>query len=619
MRKRFRFIPIFFLLVLLTSCGFVPFLAKLTSGSGTEFKFNMDGAKAIAAGASTTTTRALSGSARATTTTSPLVKVMEDGVSVPLVDMGNVGYTPNVAFITTGSVETGDEGCAYVCFDQYMYTVDGRVQFLRINPDNSYNIIWPVNPTTAEQNTDGTVATWSWWGMDSDPLAKGPDGRLYFKVTTWGGNSSSDQIYAYDPRNPTAAAVLITPANSNLSIGTFLVDSQAHLFIQSMNSGSGNSSFLRMYSKDVTAPANIFYTSDSNSTWVRGYKTEPLGNYLILNGYNIRGMNGIIKANIVDAATFDYELLYPNANASNACWIWLVKGFGDTWTSPTVVMRQTTQYYPYTYEWLAEVKDSEGKFSSSKFIARVKNFFAPGSTLDLSNPPSWFDPTKLNEPIGVSSIGEGDDATNVDSNTTLGSLFQNQPEAVLKALFPSPNELFKDWLAKPENADIASINFDMIGAMTWASDGLYGLYSSGWWGGGSANSAKVVKLTDLSGNRALKLINLGHSENYPSQIKIKGDYIYYRYAILDADNQETGKHKLARLNVTTGVDEDLLSASVPEIEITNYDVADDNTILYFVGFDNSTNAILGGKVDLAAGEYKPMESSIKLSKIRVIQ
>ncbi|HOZ72343.1 MAG TPA: hypothetical protein PK179_07490 [Spirochaetales bacterium] len=616
MSKRSALVIAVTLATLASACGLVPFFATLTMG--TDITFDMSGAKAVAA--SSPESRSLPGArgtgARATSEDAALIKILEDGSTLPLVESSHGYWSPKVAFIATGSAETDDDGSIYICFDQMASTIDGSVQFIRVYPDNHYDIIWPIDPANFAYDSTGQVSTWSWWGMDSEPLAKGPDGRLYFKVSRFNMSANADDIYAYDPRRPTEAPIRITPENSTFSIENFVVDAKGHLFIQGRPGGDYEASFMRYYTDGVTSPNIIYYASTSGSTWVRGYTTDPSGNYLIMNGYNIRGMNGIIKATIVDATTVEYQLLYPNSCGMNT-WIGLTKYYGDGWTSPTAVIKQTTQGWPTSYDWLDEVTTS-GVFDGAKFTARIASYFKPGETLAFpTTTPDWWkdDPEVPIGPPGSSvTIGTSPITVAVDGGTTLGSLIQQYPEEVLRELYPA-NKLFKDWLA--ENPGFENINFDNIGAMAWASDGLYGLYSSAWWGS-SSSDAKLVKLVDRNGDPDLRVVQLGHSAEYPSQIKIQGDYIYYRYAILDGANQETGKHSIARQNFVGGAQEELLAPLGKDIEINNYDVSGDDSILYFTGYDIAANAVVGGRIELDTKVYIPMESAVELSQIRVI-
>jgi hypothetical protein len=477
-RRAVLAILVVLLVSLLASCALIPLLGSFLGISGQRISFDLTGAKAVG-GANTMDGRALvAGAAGAKNVTdNSLVKIMENGDIESIISIsGPGGWSPEVAFISVGSDES-----IYICFTGTWGTDRGLVQFIRVynEPGYPYDVIWPP---VGEDWTAGMVNTWNWWGVDTDPLAKGDDGKLYFKVQKSNGMYQEDVLYCYDPSTK-APVTSVTPEGMNLAIERFLVDGKGHVFIQSLNGGyNGNSaSFMRYYTPGVTSPKNIYYSSNG-SIWVRGFVSDPAGNFLIINGWNIPSgsgttMSGIMKATIVSASEVTYAPLYPTG--------------------------------------------------------------------------------------GV---------------------------------------------------------YDNVGKMVWLSDGsLYGLYDGSWWGGSNATGA--VQLLDSSGAVTNRSVALTHSTDYPSKMKIIGDWIYYRYAILDA-GQETGKHKLARFNVRTknigDPDDELLGAGVPEAEILAYDVADDNSLLYFVAYELATNSVFGGRVDLATKAFMRFDMATKLNSIRIV-
>jgi len=158
--------------------------------------------------------------------------------------------------------------------------------------------------------------------------------------------------------------------------------------------------------------------------------------------------------------------------------------------------------------------------------------------------------------------------------------------------------------------------------MTWASDGLYALYGSSWWGGGSSAGTQVVKLVNMAGSQDLKVITLNHTAEAPSKLKISRDYLYYRYDINDGSGNATGFHKLARRNFVTDTEQEITTglAGLPEtLEILTYDVSDDNAVLYFVGYNQLENKVLGGRIDLVAGTWSLLDTAKKLNSIRIIK
>jgi hypothetical protein len=599
----------------------------------------MDSAKAIAA-----TGSGARGLSRDASDDSSLVKIMEDGTTQSLINFGSASgsWKPNVSFISVG-----DDGSAYICFESVYYEYNNNtttnIQFVRVYKDNHYDVLWPLDPKNYT-NTDGTVATWTWWGMDSDPLAKGPDGKLYFKVSNQSA-ATDDRIYRYDPTTA-APPERITPSGASLSISNFMVDSKSHLFIQSGgNNSSSASSFLRYYTPGVTAPTNIYYSSSSTSMWVRGYIPSADGSYAIINGNNIRGMNGILKVSGLVTGNLSYDLAYPNTNSNNnAGYINLTKYYSQTDEYETNLIKQTTNSWPMAYEWLSSVK-SGTTYDKDKLLARIARYFVQDSTtLDFKSGAVAYKfdgttalsatdllATKLTDPDTTNNDDSikfthttwdgSTSSTATQSVTCLGEYISNYPEDFLRNTFNK--KLFKDWLEEPAQATLKDINFDYVGAMTWGSNGLYALYSSSWWGGSTGSTdGKVLKLLDALGAPDLKVLSLGAAKTSPSKIKILGDYIYYRYDVLDSSGNATGFHQLARKNLITGTDQELtknLPGLPSGLEMLAYDVSDDNTILYFVAYNQTENKVTGGKVTIDSNTWSALDTAKKLTNLRIIK
>lgn len=285
-----------------------------TGDVDTNLSFSVSGAKAIAGysaqQASASITGAAGAHARDTAASSMLVKITEDN-SVEAAISCEDGYStpPDVAFISVGN-----DGSVYICFSYpYQYwnlsnNTTTSMQLIRVYPDNHFDVLWPLDPNNYDYNSDGTVAAWTWWGMDSDPLQKGDDGQIYFKVANSEYNTENHSVYSYDPDSG-EKPVLRTPSNAMIYLESFKVDSAEHLFIKGSNPNSYGS-YLRYYTPGVVSPTNIYYTSIGD-IWVRGYSPTPAGDALIMNGYNILGLFGIIRANI-DGTSVTYDHLYQN-------------------------------------------------------------------------------------------------------------------------------------------------------------------------------------------------------------------------------------------------------------------------------------------------------------------
>ena len=434
--------------------------------------------------------------------------------------------------------------------------------------------------------------------MDSEPMAVGTDGKLYFMISKFSSTGMSNHIYMYDPLVG-GKPVLRTPANATMQLESFKVDNQNRLFIKSM----GTPSYLRFYPAGSSMATNIYYDSSSSNTWVRGYSMSPQGNAVVINGNNVRGMNGIIRVNLNGAEVVSHELLY--SNTVDGSWIRLVHRSNEQWVTGTELL--VTDESGST-NWKTETLTS-GQPDAVKITARVKPYFIGDFTIKS-------DKTAF---VLSGDLNVVDSSSTIDNTRTLKDWIVNHPEDFLRNYFDG--NLMKDWLVQN---GLPNFNVDAIGSLIWGIDGcLYGLYNPQWWGPGQSSDMKTVKLLKPDGSRDLKIVSLTHAANKPSQIKIKGEYLYYRYAILDNFNQETGTHRLARriYTSTNGFpDEELIqdpALSGKMLEILNYDVSEDNQVLYFSALDYASNAVIVGKIDLFTKAYTPVQSATPYGIIRV--
>ena len=580
-------------LFLTASCALGPFMADMLSpDTSSVLSVNTTGAKAVAGTESQSRSGSRAVDDRALEDNPVLVKFLENGTIASVIESETGGSVPPVAFITTG-----DDGSIYVGFD-YMWwiwtgTGSSGIQFIRIYPESTrYDVLWPPADTD-DINAVGNISVWGWWGMEQDPLVKGPDGSLYFKVEKWTSNSAENHIYKYDP-SVGGDPLKVTPDNSTLSISTFMVDAEQHLFFQS-EGWDGNASYLRYYTGNQTGYRTVYYSSDQD-TWIRGYTTSPNGDFLVINGQNIRGMNGIIKVSNLDYALPEtapaYQLMYGDANNGN--WIRLYKYYADSWVNNTELIDQKADL---SFEWRDDVKTA-GVVDINKIYTKIQPFF-------------YNEPAVISgKEVFVTGLLDG-----TDSGRSLRSWITDYPEDFLRTYFTG--DLFKDWLSDNNMTDLY---FSNIGTMLWASDGsLYGLYDSGWWGMDSGGT-KIVKLLDSNGDRDLSVVDLDHGDEEPSMIKIEGDYLYYRYAVLDSYGEESGLHQLSRLNITTGHEIEILPTELNDsIEIVSYDVSSSNEQVYFVGANPQTNEIINGKIDISAGTWSKIDTTLRFGNIRVIE
>ncbi len=291
-------------------------------GNGSGLTFDLSGAKAIGV-ADIANSRALIGVkdldtarsiARQASDQYGLVKVLEDGTVEMAITLPDGIWMPRVLFLATSPIEGNKD--VYVAFessisywDETNNTQVDIGSFLHIKEDGTYNSIIT--------KSNGRVKNYSWYGNDNyKPISFDSSGRLFYVFESWGTSSSSDQLFVYDPS--TKENTPITPALSGTQFTNFEVSSDGlRLFVQGDRySGNSKASFFSMYPvNDVENPVRVFYSSNSN-TWVRGYKVSPANaspQNVILNGYNIRGINGLLRANVVSDQKLTYEPLFDSS------------------------------------------------------------------------------------------------------------------------------------------------------------------------------------------------------------------------------------------------------------------------------------------------------------------
>lgn len=606
-----KLLPVIFVMLLFSSCP-NPSDSEFDSSSS-DLRFNVSNAKAIA-GYSGAASRDIGGvkSVNRASSLATLVKIKADGTlqsAISFPSTNNNNWTPDVSFISIG-----EDQSVYICFSQPYQSwqsagqgqsITTTIQFVRVYPDNHFDVLWPLEPLNYRWNIDGQVNTWTWPGMDSDPLQKGDDGQLYFKVSSYSGNTNSDSIYSYNP-NIGGKPVLRTPQNSSLSIESFKVDSRQQLFIKSQNYGNGQPSYMRYYRPNITAPVNIYYSS-TGDVWVRGYANNSTGDSILLNGNNINGMSGIIRANLKENGLPTYDVLY-STRFYNGMGVYLQQVQNGPLNQNALIKYD---YQESKFKWDDSVL-TNGFVDKAKLLSRVESLFVSSPSLKEDR----F--ALLPQDVDSSSVSS---VPIVESNGTLGSypssyswVIANWPDKFLRAFFNG--KLIVDWIT--ENG-FSSFDTQNILTMTWANDNsLLGLYVPYYWNSSSTESTRIIKLLDSSGRRALDLVTISHGNEKPSRIKIVGEYLYYRYSVLNG-TMETGYHKLARFNLSTRQEEELLTdlyLANRNLELQTYDISSDGMTMYISALDYDTNVIIFGKIDLGTKVFTKIESDSRFNTVR---
>lgn len=278
------------LLVLFSSC-------TMKDNSNSDLAFNITGAKVLAIGSASTNTKGFLSRTTRAGVTEGLVKILIDGTVESALtfgeDNGYNGWTPDISFMSVG-----EDGSVYICFEQ-MYTTWNQdtttsIQFVRVYPDNTYDVLWPTNITASDAQEQ--VQTNMWYGNDLDPLVKDAQGNIYFLTNNWSSASQWNNIYKYSPITK-GTPIRVTPEYSNMAIENFKVDVSGNIYIKSRRNGmSDMADWMRIYPAGSTLPTVIYHNSSgSYSSGVYGFTVSPTDTSVIINGYGINNTNGIMR------------------------------------------------------------------------------------------------------------------------------------------------------------------------------------------------------------------------------------------------------------------------------------------------------------------------------------
>lgn len=189
--------------------------------------------------------------------------------------------------------------------------------FIHILSDGTIRRIMPIIDTPDEWAWDmqhnQQVNNWQWWGDDNyKPVEVDNNGNVYFNYRKYDSSGNINALYIYDSVNGTVMP--LTPELEGYNYNSFQVDPLGQrLFVKGERSTiSSQSQFFRMYPiANMSNPKTIYYSSQGD-IWVRGYKISPAGDFLVMNGWNVRGINGICKVNILSDTELTYDPLYDS-------------------------------------------------------------------------------------------------------------------------------------------------------------------------------------------------------------------------------------------------------------------------------------------------------------------
>jgi len=533
---------------------------------------------------------------------SGFVKILDDGRVVSALDWHtNDDWTPGISFLTKG-----EDGSVYIGFDMNFYYFSELVnksvpvQFIRVYPDSTLenthiDIIWPLADAAVEDfGSYGQIYIWNNEWLDQEPLVKGPNGDLYFRVDRWEGFDQGTAIYKYDPDR--AEVTRETPTNVRFNIEQFVVDGEGRL-IFTENSMETSEYMMRFYSPSDDELGQVFTSSDPLG-WVRGFTTAPDGK-LLINGNGIQGKSGLVKVHFskTETAVESIETIYPTSvnYYDFVRWSWY-EGIGSSH-----IIKENSDA---SYSWVPELLNMDDTLNREALRSRISNYFMePESVIMGTALATYFDTHGT------------DMEQSFDTYSSLKNCIESYPKEFVSNYFTG-SQTFSDYLT---DKGMENFSLDCVGSLRWLSDGsLVAVGDSGWWGNDS--SLEIYYLLGPNGERNLRMENPSISGRKTSMIKYIGDVAYYRWAYLNENGVSTGTHNIGSFNMLTGEEKiAVLPESVNSIEIRSYDVADDNSKLYVLGLDYSANKSVNGTINLATGEWNVLDTPYNLSDVTVIE
>lgn len=329
-----------------------------------------------------------------------------------------------------------------------------------------------------------------------------------------------------------------------------------------------------------------------------------------MNGRDINGMSGIIHVKLQSTGYPTYELLY-SADMNN---VQLVQWYNSPW--PTAIITQESSELWDSWAWDSSVL-TEGSLDKEKLLAKIAPLYmtAPSITDENFNLIKSVSDIRDSAQTAVTKIENDVGSVQDVSWYSLGSIINSYPAGFLRQYFEG--QLIYDWI---RSKGLPYFDVQNIAELIWGGDGsLYGIYNSSYYYSGTTGSAYVVKLLDSAGNKTLDVVPLANGECKPSKIKIVDDYLYYRYSIMNG-TMELGYHGLARFNIITSQEEEILSRcsglSGRSVELLSYDVSSDNLVMYISAYDYATNAVIFGEINLASMQFTEIPSDTAYDTVR---
>lgn len=248
-----------------------------------------------------------------------LVKILTDGSIESIMNLPEGMSPPNISYISTE-----EDGSVYIIFDGFLhYYNDGRPftsQFIRVFPDNDFQVLWPLDPFDENYHEKGQIDlrnSYNWSEEKSKPVIKTDNGKIYFKTYKWEEDGEKTNIYLYDHERNTTPE-LITP-NYMLNIRNYKADEMGNIYVEGQIRYDGDRwNFFRVLDENGDYyQHDIYFSTNDYSNNIRDFVPQKNSEGIILNAQNIKSKSGVIKID-VDSSDLDKEFFVSTVLPENS-------------------------------------------------------------------------------------------------------------------------------------------------------------------------------------------------------------------------------------------------------------------------------------------------------------
>jgi hypothetical protein len=355
-----------------------------------------------------------------------LVKILTDGSIENIMNLPEGYNPPEISYVSTE-----EDGSVYIIFRNFLSFNNGdrqfTAQFIRIFPDNEFQVLWPLDPFSNDPWNEGQINIENDYYQEGASVLKADNGYIYFKTSNWKPDGEKNNIYEYRPSQNNTPE-LVTP-DSKLRIRRFKADVEGNIYIEF---SMGGSSQFKVY-KDGTYYDNNIYYSNNNyyADNIQTFIPQRGKAGIVANGSDIRGRNGVVR---IDVETDNYEKDFNFISVFNNNHNINYKKYEENNDEDYIIEEKSNDY----------LRSLNSQFS----FYEIDESFYTNNSLDLEKINSFISKYSTDTNLEITA----DDIENIEnwekvfyefSNTTDETQLQNK-EIILRHFFNGDEELYNN-------------------------------------------------------------------------------------------------------------------------------------------------------------------------------